>query len=88
MAYSHCMGPGQVQGVGPGLMGPNVLCRNVHTGPGQGQEPDSLSLFVPILIPVPVLVAVLCSVIKPSQSNARGNRTRYEWDPVYSGTAL
>ena len=34
MDYSHCTktGPGQVQGMGPGTMGPNIylLYRNVH----------------------------------------------------------
>ena len=58
MAYSHCtgQGPGQIQGMG--LMGPNILNRNVHTGPGQGQEPDPLSIHcaspVPCTCPGPV----------------------------------
>ena len=44
MAYSHGTGPGlgQVQGVGPGTMGTNILHRNVHTGLRQGQEPESI----------------------------------------------
>ena len=32
MAYSHCLG------TVPGLIGPNMLYRNVHTGTRQGQE--------------------------------------------------
>ena len=44
MAYSHCtgMGPGQVQGMGPGKMGINMMYRNVHNGPRQGKEPGSI----------------------------------------------
>ena len=41
-------GPGQVQGTGPGAMSTNILHRNVHTGPGQGQESDPLSPIVPV----------------------------------------
>ena len=68
-ALSHCTGPepGQVQGMGPELMGPNILYRNVHSGPRLGQEADPLSAIVPVLLPVPSLVLVLvpCSVNKP-----------------------
>ena len=44
MAYSHCMGTGpeQVQGTEPGAMGPNISCRNVHTGLRQGKEKGSV----------------------------------------------
>ena len=55
----------QVQGTGPGAMGPDMLHRNVHTDPSQGQEPDPLSLIVPVVpFPVPVPVLVPCSVNK------------------------
>ena len=40
MAYSHCRGLGQEQGTEPRLMGPNVLYRNVHAGPRQGEAQD------------------------------------------------
>ena len=41
MPFSHCteMGLGQVQEVGPELMGLNILCRIIHIGLRQGQEP-------------------------------------------------
>ena len=44
MVYSHCMrpGPGIEQGTGLRLMGSNILCRNVHTGPRQGQGPEPI----------------------------------------------
>ena len=41
MAYSHCTRPGQMQGMEPGAMGTNMLCRNVHTaltGKGTGNH--------------------------------------------------
>ena len=43
MAYSHCtgMGPEQVRATGQGVMGLNILYRNVHTGPRQRTEPVS-----------------------------------------------
>ena len=64
MAYSRCtgMGTGQVQVMGPELMGSNILYRNVHTGLRLGQEPDRLSPIVPVPHPVPAPVPVLCSV--------------------------
>ena len=54
MAYLHCMGlgPAQVQVMGMGIMGPNILCRNVYTGSRQGHEPESLSPIVPVPFPV------------------------------------
>ena len=55
MAYSQCRGLG--------LVGPNILYRNVHTGPRQ--ESDPLSPVMPVLFPVPVPVPVPCSVNKP-----------------------
>ena len=41
MAYSQSTWTGlwQVQGMTPGLMGPNILDRNVNTGPVDGKEP-------------------------------------------------
>ena len=41
MVYSHCIGPGPEMGpsIGPGSMGSNISCRNVHTGLIQGQGP-------------------------------------------------
>ena len=44
MAYSHCnwTGPGQIQGMWLGAMGPNIWYRNVHTGLKQGKEPGSI----------------------------------------------
>ena len=62
MAYSHSMRLGQVQGLG--LMVPNMLYRNVHTG--LCQEPDKLSPIVPVQLPVLVLVLFPCSVNKLS----------------------
>ena len=35
-----------------------LQCRNVHTGPTQGQEVDPLSAVVPVPFPVPVQVLV------------------------------
>ena len=35
----HGNGTGTVQGTGPGGMGPNILYRNVHSSPRQGNEP-------------------------------------------------
>ena len=67
MAYSHCtgQGPEQQQGPGMGLMGSNILYRNVHTGPGQGQEPEPLSPIVPVPFPVLVPLPLPCSVNDP-----------------------
>ena len=44
MVYWHCTGTrlGQVQGTGLGLVGPNILLRNVLTGPRQGKEPGPI----------------------------------------------
>ena len=62
MAYSHCMGTGsgQVQGMGPGAMGSNMLCRNVYTGLRLGKEPRSIVSYcagpVPCACPGSVLV--------------------------------
>ena len=60
MAYSHCTGPGQVQGTGPGAVGPNMLYRNALTGPRQRKEPGSIASFcagpVPYTCPGPVPV--------------------------------
>ena len=39
------MGPGQVQGTGPGAMGTYMLYRNVHTGLGQGWEPGPAASY-------------------------------------------
>ena len=41
MVYSHCIGPGPETepSIGPGSMGSNISCRNVHTGLKQGQGP-------------------------------------------------
>ena len=62
MVYSHCMGMEleQVQGMGMGAMGPNVLYRNGHTGTRQGKEPGSVVSYsagpVPCTCPGPVPV--------------------------------
>ena len=62
MAHSHCPGTelGQVQEVGLGLMGPNILYRNVHTGLRQEQEPEPIVSYcagpVPCTCSVPVPV--------------------------------
>ena len=52
MAYSHCMGPGTT--------GPNILYRNVHTGPRPGKEPRPIASFcagpVPCICPGPILL--------------------------------
>ena len=42
ISYSHCTEPGagQVRGTEPGLMGPNILHRNIYTVLTQGQESD------------------------------------------------
>ena len=41
MVYSHHtgLGPGQVQEAHLGPMGPNILYRNVYTGPRHGKGP-------------------------------------------------
>ena len=46
-------------------MGSNVLCRNVHTGLGRGNELDLLFPIMPVPFPVPVPVPVPCSVNEP-----------------------
>ena len=66
MAYSHCTGAEQR------LMGPNILYRNVHTGPRQEQEPDQLSPIVPVLS----LSRSRCSVNKPLGPMIEKNRLR------------
>ena len=40
MVFSHCTetAPGKRQGMGPGPMGPDILYRNVLTGPRQGMK--------------------------------------------------
>ena len=52
------MEPGQVQGMGLGAMGTNMLCRNVHTGLRQGKESGSIVSYcadpVPCTCPGPV----------------------------------
>ena len=49
---------GQVQGTLLEAMGPNILYRNVHTGPRQGKEPESIVSYcagpVPCTCPCPV----------------------------------
>ena len=54
MACSHCTGTGlgEVQEPGPRAMGPNVLYRNVHTGPRQGKESDAIVSYCagPVLV--------------------------------------
>ena len=54
MVSSHYTGPGLVMGQGTGLgsMGSNILCRNVHTGPRQGEGPGSIVSYCtrPILV--------------------------------------
>ena len=60
----HGPSPGQLQGVVPKLMGPNVLYRNVHTGLDR-KEPDPLFPIVLVQFPVPVPVPFLCSMNKP-----------------------
>ena len=47
MVYSHCTEPGPETGPGmtPGSMGSNILCRNVHTGPRQGQVPEPINSY-------------------------------------------
>ena len=42
----------QVQGMEVSLMGPNILYKNVHTGPRQEQEPDLLSNDVSVPFPI------------------------------------
>ena len=62
MAYSHYTGTtlGQVHGAGPGVMGPNILYRNVHTGLRQGKELGSIVSYyagpVPSTCPGPIPV--------------------------------
>ena len=62
MAYSHCTvtGLGQVQGMGPGAMDPNILYRNVHTGPRQGRNQDPLSPIVLVRCTCPGPILVQC----------------------------
>ena len=62
MAYSHCtgIGPGQVLGTELGLMGPDILYRNIHTGLRQGKEPVPIVSYcagpIPSTCPGPVPV--------------------------------
>ena len=65
MAFSHCTrtGPGQGQGMGEGSMASNISCRNVHTGPRQGQqEPGPIVSYCAISVPYtgPVSGPVQC----------------------------
>ena len=48
MAYSHYMGLGQVRELGPGLMGSNILYRNVLR---QEKEPGPIVSYCAGLIP-------------------------------------
>ena len=70
MAYSHCPGPGtgQVEGMGPGPMGPDILYRNVHTGPRWGMERRLIVSIVLVQFLEPVKVPFPCVVNKPFTS--------------------
>ena len=61
-------GLGKVEGIGTGLIGPNVLYRNVHTGLNRGSNQDPLFPIVPVQFSVPVPVPFPCSVNKPQGS--------------------
>ena len=58
------MGMGQVQGTGPRLMGPNKLYRNVHSGPRQGKEPETIVSYYagPVPYSCPGLPSHFCSM--------------------------
>ena len=64
MGYSHCtgLGLGQVQGTGKGLMDPNTLCRNVHTGQRQGKELGHIVFYCtgPVTATCPGLLPAQC----------------------------
>ena len=55
-------GPRQVQGMGPGAMGTDVLYRNVHTGPRQGKVPGSTVSQCAGPVPSSGLVPVQCEL--------------------------
>ena len=42
--------------MGPALIGPNIMHRNVHTGPRQEKNQDPL--FATVLVQFPVLIPV------------------------------
>ena len=68
MAHSHCTGTGQrqVQGMGPTVMGTDMLHRNVHTGPKERERnQDPLFSIVLVQFPVAVRVPFPCSVNQP-----------------------
>ena len=64
MAYSHCTGMGaeQLEGTGPGAIGPNILHRNVHTCPTHREKPLPIVCYcaspIPSTCPGHVLRAV------------------------------
>ena len=55
---------GQEQGTGLGLMGLNILYRNMHTGLNRKRNQNLLFSIVLVQFPVPVPVPVPCSVNK------------------------
>ena len=62
MAYSHCTGLGQVQGLR--ATGSNMLYRYLQTGLRQGKDPLFPGMLVHLAGPVPV--TLLCHVNKGS----------------------
>ena len=67
------MGPEQVQGTGPEPIGPDVLFRNLYTGPRQREEPRENCFCcaspAPCTCPGPVLVQC--------ESALRGDKSYY-----------
>ena len=55
-------GKGQVQGMGLGLMNPNVWCRNVHIGPTHGKKPGPIVSYCAGPLPVSVPLTFMFSV--------------------------
>ena len=67
MAYSHCTGPGpeQVQGMGLGAMGLNILYRSVPTSKTWKGTRTHCLLLCSSRYLIPIQVPVRCSVDKP-----------------------
>ena len=74
MVYSHCIGPGPETGpsIGPGSMGSNISCRNVHIGLKQGQGPQPTVFYYASLVPCTRSGPVQCELaIRPTTDTCK-----------------
>ena len=74
LVYSHCIGPGPEMGpsIGPGSMGSNISCSNVHTGLKQGQGPRPIVFFCASSVACTRSGPVQCELaIRPSANKCK-----------------